>query len=102
LDSAGEVVALGTGETSLALGFVSGRIPEVKANYILIKNISIMGVKAGEVGRRDTVLGASNTAQSISLRQLGCSNRISMPNCRLTTHSMGCAGFKPGRLPANW
>jgi NADPH2:quinone reductase len=51
---------MGWGGRLLVVGFVAGRIPEVKANYILIKNLSIIGVRAGEVGRRDPALGAEN------------------------------------------
>ncbi|MBL8384617.1 MAG: NADPH:quinone oxidoreductase family protein [Burkholderiales bacterium] len=51
---------LGWGGRLLVVGFVGGRIPEVKANYILIKNLSIIGVRAGEYGRRDPARGAEN------------------------------------------
>ena len=51
---------LGWGGRLLVVGFVAGRIPEVKANYILIKNLSIIGVRAGEQGRRDPQEGVEN------------------------------------------
>ena len=51
---------LGWGGRLLVVGFVAGRIPEVKANYILIKNLSIIGVRAGEQGRRDQQQGIEN------------------------------------------
>ena len=54
---------LGWGGRLLVVGFVAGRIPEVKANYILIKNLSIIGVRAGEVGRRDPAQGAANVRE---------------------------------------
>ncbi|WP_423460278.1 zinc-binding dehydrogenase [Ottowia sp. VDI28] len=31
----------------------------MKSNYLLIKNISVIGVRAGEFGRRDPVKGAN-------------------------------------------
>lgn len=36
----------------LVVGFVSGRIPEIAANIPLIKGFSLVGVRAGEYGRR--------------------------------------------------
>jgi NADPH2:quinone reductase len=42
----------------LVVGFVGGRIAELKSNYVLIKNISVIGVRAGEFARRDPVRGA--------------------------------------------
>lgn len=41
----------------LVIGFASGRIPSVAANLPLIKGLSIVGVRAGEYGRRDPVRG---------------------------------------------
>ena len=41
----------------LVIGFASGRIPEIALNYPLIKQISIVGVRAGEFGRVDPVGG---------------------------------------------
>ncbi len=43
----------------LVIGFASGRIPTVGVNYALIKQISIVGVRAGEHGRQDPVGGAA-------------------------------------------
>lgn len=36
----------------LVVGFASGRIPEVRVNIPLIKGFSVIGVRAGEYGRR--------------------------------------------------
>ncbi|HWS76560.1 MAG TPA: NADPH:quinone oxidoreductase family protein [Quisquiliibacterium sp.] len=44
----------------LVIGFVSGRIPSITANIPLIKGFSVVGVRAGEYGRRDPVKGAEN------------------------------------------
>lgn len=41
----------------LVIGFTSGRIPSVAVNYALIKQISIVGVRAGEHGRIDPAGG---------------------------------------------
>lgn len=41
----------------LVIGFAGGRIPQVAANYVLIKQISIVGVRAGEFGRIDPDAG---------------------------------------------
>ncbi|MCU0728856.1 MAG: NADPH:quinone oxidoreductase family protein [Sphingopyxis sp.] len=46
----------------LVVGFASGRIPAVAANYPLIKGFSVMGVRAGEYGRRFPERGVENIA----------------------------------------
>ena len=62
---------LGWGGRLLVAGFVAGRIPVVKANYILIKNLSIIGVRAGEYGRRDPLRGAENVREIDRLAAVG-------------------------------
>jgi NADPH2:quinone reductase len=59
------------GGRMLVVGFVGGRIPEVKANYILIKNLAILGVRAGEYGRRDPQRGAENVREIDRLASAG-------------------------------
>lgn len=44
----------------LIIGFTSGRIPSVPVNMPLIKGFSIVGVRAGEYGRRDPEAGKRN------------------------------------------
>lgn len=46
----------------LVVGFASGRIPEIAANIPLIKGFSLIGVRAGEYGRRFPERGAENVA----------------------------------------
>jgi NADPH2:quinone reductase len=46
----------------LVVGFTSGRIPTVSANIPLIKGFSVMGVRAGEYGRRFPERGAEDRA----------------------------------------
>ena len=41
----------------LTIGFTSGRWPEAPVNLILIKQIAVIGVRAGEYGRRDPIKG---------------------------------------------
>ncbi len=41
----------------LVIGFASGRWPVLPVNYALIKGLSIIGVRAGEFGRRDPEQG---------------------------------------------
>jgi len=48
----------------LVIGFTSGRIPEVSVNMPLIKGFSVVGVRAGEYGRRFPDRGREN-AQAI-------------------------------------
>ena len=44
----------------LVIGFTSGRFATIKSNLALIKGFSIMGVRAGEYGRRFPELGREN------------------------------------------
>lgn len=46
----------------LVIGFTSGRIPSIGVNYPLIKGFSIVGVRAGEYGRRFPDKGRENQA----------------------------------------
>lgn len=46
----------------LVVGFASGRIPDLSANMPLIKGFSVVGVRAGEYGRRFPERGAENLA----------------------------------------
>lgn len=55
----------------LVVGFASGRIPTVAANIPLIKGFSVVGVRAGEFGRRNPELGAENLREIARLGQAG-------------------------------
>ena len=44
----------------LIIGFAGGTIHTLPVNYPLIKGFSVVGVRAGEFGRRDPVLGKEN------------------------------------------
>ncbi len=44
----------------LTIGFTSGVWPKAAVNLILIKHLSVIGVRAGEIGRRDPALGERN------------------------------------------
>ena len=44
----------------LVVGFASGRIPNIRVNMPLIKGFSVVGVRAGEYGRRDPDAGRDN------------------------------------------
>ena len=46
----------------LVVGFTSGRIPSIAANIPLIKAFSVMGMRAGEYGRRFPERGRENLA----------------------------------------
>jgi len=49
--------SLAWGGRLLVVGFLGGRMADVKSNYLLIKNISVIGVRAGEFARRDRERG---------------------------------------------
>ena len=44
----------------LIIGFAGGTIPTLPVNYPLIKGFSVVGVRAGEFGRRAPILGKEN------------------------------------------
>ena len=44
----------------LVIGFAAGRISSLPVNYALIKGFSVIGVRAGEFGRRNPELGTEN------------------------------------------
>jgi NADPH2:quinone reductase len=52
--------AIAVGGRYLIVGFASGKIPTFPANHAMIKEYSLIGVRAGESGRRDPELGARN------------------------------------------
>ena len=55
----------------LTIGFTSGRWPLAPVNLILIKQISVIGVRAGEYGRQDPVRGKENTNEIHRLAEEG-------------------------------
>ncbi len=55
----------------LVIGFTSGRIATVPSNIPLIKGFSIVGVRAGEYGRRFPERGAENRTAILTLAQAG-------------------------------
>ena len=62
----------------LTIGFTSGQWPQAPVNLILIKSISVIGVRAGEIGRRDPQLGRRNQQ---ALRELAESGAIDPHVC---------------------
>lgn len=57
----------------LVIGFTSGRIPSVNVNMPLIKGFSVVGVRAGEYGRKFPDRGAENLR---AIAELASSGRI--------------------------
>jgi NADPH2:quinone reductase len=55
----------------LTIGFTSGRWPQAPVNLILIKQISVIGVRAGEYGRRDPDKGKEVTDALYALADSG-------------------------------
>ena len=70
------VRCMGFGGRYLVVGFTSGRIPEISVNYPLIKGISIIGVRAGEYGRRFPEKGVENIAAIDALAAAGIKPHI--------------------------
>ena len=63
----------------LTIGFTSGRWPMAPVNLILIKQISVIGVRAGEYGRR----AAKRTTMPCTPWQVAATSiRISVTRCR--------------------
>jgi NADPH2:quinone reductase len=55
----------------LVVGFASGRIASVPSNLPLIKGFAVVGVRAGEYGRRDPERGAQNRQAVEALAEQG-------------------------------
>lgn len=55
----------------LTIGFTSGRWPQAPVNLILIKQIAVIGVRAGEYGRRDPLRGRENDAALYAMASAG-------------------------------
>lgn len=55
----------------LVVGFASGERPQIGANIALIKGFSVVGVRAGEYGRRFPDRGAENVASILKLAAEG-------------------------------
>jgi len=55
----------------LSIGFTSGVWPKAAVNHILIKQISVIGVRAGEIGRRDPELGKRTRKELYQLLEEG-------------------------------
>jgi len=55
----------------LVVGFAAGRIPQIGANIPLIKGFSVVGVRAGEYGRRFPDRGADNVGNVLRLAKEG-------------------------------
>lgn len=63
--------ALDWGGRMLVVGFVSGRPAELRSNYVLIKGLSVIGVRAGEETRRRPERGAQMRADVDALAAQG-------------------------------
>ena len=70
------VRCMGFGGRYLVIGFTSGRIPDISVNYPLIKGFSIIGVRAGEYGRRFPELGRANIVAIDALAAAGLTPHI--------------------------
>jgi NADPH2:quinone reductase len=55
----------------LVIGFSSGRIPDVPANHVLLKNYSVVGVHWGAYSRHDPSLVAATHAELVRLHGEG-------------------------------
>ena len=66
------------GARVLVVGFASGIQPIVKANYALIKGLTIMGCRAGESVRRNPALAGPRRSTLLAWAELG----LVTPNVR--------------------
>jgi NADPH:quinone reductase len=63
--------AIGWGGRFLIVGFASGDIPAFPANHAMIKGYSLIGLRAGESGRRDPGLAVRNRKALAELASQG-------------------------------
>ena len=55
----------------VVLGFAAGRIPTIKANYLLVKNIDVCGLQIGDYRRRAPEKTAACFTELFSLYEAG-------------------------------
>ena len=63
----------------LTIGFASGRWPQAPVNLILIKGISVVGVRAGEYGRRHPEKGKANV---VAIHRMAANGEIDPYVCK--------------------
>jgi NADPH:quinone reductase len=63
--------AISWGGRYLIVGFASGIIPQFPANHAMIKGYSLIGLRAGESGRRDPLLAEKSNAAMAKLANDG-------------------------------
>lgn len=63
--------AIAWGGRFLIVGFASGTIPNFPANHAMIKGYSLIGLRAGESGRRDPALAARSGKALVALAEQG-------------------------------
>ena len=63
--------AIAWGGRYLIVGFASGTVPQFPANHAMIKGYSLIGLRAGESGRRNPVLAAQSAAALAGLAAAG-------------------------------
>jgi NADPH:quinone reductase len=63
--------AIAWGGRVLVVGFAGGTIPALAANRILLKGCAVMGVRAGEAGRRDPAVGEAALAAVLGYAAAG-------------------------------
>lgn len=63
--------AIAWGGRFLIVGFASGKIPSFPANHAMIKGYSLIGLRAGESGRRDPTLAERNRTALAELAERG-------------------------------
>jgi NADPH2:quinone reductase len=55
----------------VVIGFASGRIPTIKANYLLVKNIEVSGLQISDYRKRTPALMAECIAQLFQMHEAG-------------------------------
>ncbi len=63
--------AIAWGGRYLIVGFASGTVPSFPANHAMIKGYSLIGLRAGESGRRNPALAAQSSAALADLAAAG-------------------------------
>src|SRR5262249_34294988 len=55
----------------VVIGFVAGRIPTIKANYLLVRNIEVSGLQISDYHKRQPEAVARCFAEVFALREAG-------------------------------
>ena len=84
----------------VVVGFAEGRIPEVKAGYLLVKNIALIGLQWSDYRDREPEKVRAAQQALFQLYEAGRSSHTSWPRIRSSSTGRRSASCVTARRPA--